>query len=130
VLIRVRSTPDFAFDHDVGVPCVAGVVREASRVRSPPYCAFDHDRFALCEAADGARRSPGSTYFPDHCVAVRSAPSPGPTGTDWRRGSVGVNEKTDELRRVRVTGTDGFSVPVIRRSRRVPAVVQKNEEAA
>ena|SRR5689334_24077492 len=122
-MLRVRSTPDFALDHDVGEV-------EASRVRSPPYCAFDHDFLLLRGAVESELRSAESACFRDHDSTFNSAPSPGPTDADWPLCSRRVNGKTDELRGRGDTGTGRFLVLLNREFARRATLVQESREAA
>ena len=129
-LSPIRSTPDFALDHDVGRPCVTGVEDEASRVRSPPSPAFDLDSVLLCGAAANERRSTGSACSPDHCSPTERPLFPGSTITDWPATGGRVNEKTGQLRAERDTGTSRFSVPVIHGFRPAHGLVQETRKRA
>jgi hypothetical protein len=109
---RARSSPDCALDHDVGRPCLAGVVEEANRVRSPRSGASDHDCFTLCEAAGSELRSSGCTCFPDHRSTAKSATSSCATGGILGRQTVFVNEKKRAVRPQKDTGTGRVLVPI------------------
>lgn len=114
MLLRLRSTPAVARDHDVRVPCEAGAVTGTNRVRSLRSGALDHDSFSVRRGAESEPRSTGSACFPDHCPTAISAPIPFPTRRRVACAQWSVNEIPPAFRRKPDTGTDRVHVQRIR----------------
>src|SRR5581483_11455520 len=91
--IQVRSPCFRMSDHDSATRGLEALTMTL-RLRSTPDCAFDHDFTALCGAAERELRSAGSACFRDHCSPVKTAPSPSATLREWRALQGCVNDNS------------------------------------